>query len=299
MSAETQFDSLPAPSIIFDTSGLLRHANKAWRSLGGRGSRNAIGLPAASLLEPTCGLPAGVWLADWPKTQHLPRWAYCRGTHPRLCLAFMSSRIEAGILLQGVDVSPALKRIRQLNELSLTDPLTGLLNRRGLRIRHSSLLNLAKRKGWPLIVLAIDLDNLKMINDMHGHRMGDRALEETATALRTVLPNEAVVARMGGDEFTALLVHPGGRETGEAVLRDLRRHLAGSSVSATTWQLSVSGGIRVLPVNEDLHLASLLQAADQDMYRDKSDRQRRPESKPNQPKPNQPFMAQQKSRNRC
>lgn len=285
MSQDAQFDMLPVPSIIFDARGRLRHANLAWRRLGGR----SLGLPAAAILEPTSGQPAGIWLADWPGEQHNPRWAYCRGTHPRVCLAFMGCRINAGLFLQGVDVSPALKRIRQLTDLSLTDPLTGLLNRRGLRIRHSSLLNLARRHGWPLIVLAIDLDNLKMINDRYGHRMGDRALEETATALRNVLPNEAVVARMGGDEFTALLVHPGGRETGDAVLRNLRRHLAGSSVSATTWQLNVSAGIRVLEVNENLHLASLLQAADRDMYRDKTDRRKNPPE----------LMALEKNRGLC
>jgi diguanylate cyclase (GGDEF)-like protein len=94
-----------------------------------------------------------------------------------------------------------------LEELSVTDPLTGLANRRRMRAAATDELNRSARYGTPLALLLVDLDRLKEINDRHGHGNGDRALELVADALRRSCRATDVAARFGGDEFVVLAVN--------------------------------------------------------------------------------------------
>ncbi|WP_230768904.1 GGDEF domain-containing protein [Sphingomonas sp. Leaf4] len=86
---------------------------------------------------------------------------------------------------------------------SETDPLTGLANRRGLERRAARLFDPAARS--PVAAIVFDLDHFKRINDGYGHATGDAVLRAFAHVLRTALPPDALVARLGGEEFVALL----------------------------------------------------------------------------------------------
>jgi diguanylate cyclase (GGDEF)-like protein len=99
-----------------------------------------------------------------------------------------------------------------LEELSVTDPLTGLANRRRLRAAFSDENARAARYGTPLALLLVDLDNLKTINDRHGHACGDRALQLVAESLRTSCRATDLAARYGGDEFIVLAVNTSATE---------------------------------------------------------------------------------------
>jgi diguanylate cyclase (GGDEF)-like protein len=88
---------------------------------------------------------------------------------------------------------------------ALTDELTGLPNRRLVEIELARLDDAAVRHGRPYSVLAIDADGLKRINDTYGHGFGDLALRRLAGAMTEALRTADIVARVGGDEFTALL----------------------------------------------------------------------------------------------
>ena len=94
-----------------------------------------------------------------------------------------------------------------LEELSVTDPLTGLANRRRLLAAFSDELNRSARYGTPLALLLIDLDRLKEINDRRGHAQGDRALQLVAESLRRSCRATDLAARTGGDEFLVLAVN--------------------------------------------------------------------------------------------
>jgi diguanylate cyclase (GGDEF)-like protein len=86
-----------------------------------------------------------------------------------------------------------------------SDPLTGLFNRRGFESRLGFAMALARRSGRPLSVLVIDIDHFKRINDRHGHDMGDQVLRTLARVFHQRLRESDVLARMGGEEFLALL----------------------------------------------------------------------------------------------
>lgn len=94
-----------------------------------------------------------------------------------------------------------------LEALSVTDPLTGLANRRRLLAAFADELNRSARYGTPLALLLIDLDRLKEINDRRGHAQGDRALQLVAESLRRSCRATDLAARTGGDEFLVLAVN--------------------------------------------------------------------------------------------
>jgi diguanylate cyclase (GGDEF)-like protein len=95
----------------------------------------------------------------------------------------------------------------QLEALSVTDPLTGIANRRRLVAAYADERNRADRYGTPLSLLLIDLDCLKQINDQRGHAAGDRALLLVADGLRRSCRITDLAARTGGDEFAVLAVN--------------------------------------------------------------------------------------------
>ena len=94
---------------------------------------------------------------------------------------------------------------RALDLQARTDALTGLLNRRGFEAQMSFALALARRSGRPLSLIAVDVDHFKRVNDTHGHEAGDEVLRRLARTLQDWLRASDVVARLGGEEFVALL----------------------------------------------------------------------------------------------
>ena len=103
----------------------------------------------------------------------------------------------------------ACRRLQQENQhlrtLIHTDPLTGLLNRRGLSARLRAEQSRLARDEGPITTLLIDLDDFKALNDAQGYDAGDRALRDVASAMRRVLRSSDIIARIGGDEFLVLL----------------------------------------------------------------------------------------------
>ncbi len=94
---------------------------------------------------------------------------------------------------------------QELERQASSDPLTGLLNRRGFDARLAAAVALAQRSGRPLSVITIDVDHFKRVNDTYGHEVGDNVLRTLAQQLKTRLRASDAVARLGGEEFIVLL----------------------------------------------------------------------------------------------
>lgn len=97
------------------------------------------------------------------------------------------------------------KALADAERRALIDPLTGVLNRRGLETEVARSLAQAKRQDTPLAVLFVDVDRFKLINDTHGHDVGDVVLKEIATFLKEVVRASDIVTRPNGDEFIVIL----------------------------------------------------------------------------------------------
>ncbi len=97
--------------------------------------------------------------------------------------------------------------LERLKRIGLTDPLTGVNNRRFFDQRVLEEVARAQRHAMPLACLLLDIDRFKSINDAHGHQVGDRVLIDAAGLMRAQLRGSDVLARYGGEEFTALLTH--------------------------------------------------------------------------------------------
>jgi two-component system, cell cycle response regulator len=116
----------------------------------------------------------------------------------------------------------AVERHQLARALAIKDDLTGLYNRRGLYTLAEQQVRVSERGGQGFLVLYADLDGLKGINDTYGHAEGSRAIVGAARALRETLRSSDIVARVGGDEFIALVLDPGpeGADSIDQRLRD-------------------------------------------------------------------------------
>lgn len=179
----------------------------------------------------------------------------------------LRGRVSADVVLRVVRYARERHCLqRELRDLALTDPLTGLRNRRGFEMLTEQPIGLARRAGRGVVLLAADLDGLKRINDAGGHAAGDRALVAVAAALNASFRKTDVLARIGGDEFAVLAVDtpPGAAELLTArVYAALERHNAAHPAGPA---VALSVGTATLDDTSTASLDALLAAADAALY---------------------------------
>ncbi len=178
------------------------------------------------------------------------------------------------------DVSQAHRAQERLRQLAHRDRLTGLLNRGATETALQQLLEDAAHGGFRVHVMFVDLDGFKAVNDRLGHAAGDRVLQESANRLRSVLRDEDLLGRFGGDEFVVVLSgrHAAGGDLAARVCSRLRDAMVPPiAVDGVSCQLGASIGTATYP-DDAVELAALLQVADAAMYEAK--RARRPARSP-------------------
>jgi diguanylate cyclase (GGDEF)-like protein len=149
--------------------------------------------------------------------------------------------------------------LAELHQLATTDPLTQVLNRRGLQQQAPGLHSSAERAGTTTSLVAMDLDHFKQYNDEYGHAQGDELLKHLTQQWRECLREGDLIARLGGDEFLLVLPNAGAADT-EALLARMRERTAGLWTSGyTQWDSA-----------HDLWQA--VSQADEALYRAKSKR---------------------------
>ena len=162
-------------------------------------------------------------------------------------------------------------RIRYLESLSITDELTGLMNRRGFDAELKRALARAERQAETGVLILCDLDRFKPVNDLHGHPAGDEVLRRVARFLQSETRETDLVARLGGDEFALLFAHT----TILSARRRCRRMGVALGNLTIDWQgipLTISASFGMAPYAQGSQASSLTLLADQDLYREKSRR---------------------------
>jgi diguanylate cyclase (GGDEF)-like protein len=168
---------------------------------------------------------------------------------------------------------------KNLQNLSLMDDLTGIYNRRGFLALAEQHLRMIQRKGAALLIY-MDLDDLKLINDSYGHLEGNRALIVTANVLRACFRQSDILARLGGDEFCVLMTDAG-QDSAQQVRKRLQQRADFiNALSSWNFRLSLSVGIAEVPVVHQPSLDQLLRVADAHMYEEKRKKQLRGSDSP-------------------
>jgi diguanylate cyclase (GGDEF)-like protein len=172
-----------------------------------------------------------------------------------------------GIFGKQVGISMERARLfQEVQSLALTDPLTGLQNRRSLFELGKIEFSRATRMKRPFSCMMLDLDHFKLINDKYGHPIGDQVLQEFAKLCVHSLREIDLVARYGGEELIVLLPETD-RETSVHVAERLRTSIAATSIKTSNGDINITVSIGVATKDENtLSLESLIARADQAMY---------------------------------
>ncbi len=125
---------------------------------------------------------------------------------------------------------------------ALSDPLTGILNRRGFAVRAGRLVGRARADAVPMCVVMLDLDLFKRVNDFYGHGVGDEALRALSRVLSRNLRPDDLAVRWGGEEFVVVLFDAD-REVAVDVIRRVRNDLRERKVHPIEWSLTFSAGL--------------------------------------------------------
>ena len=178
-----------------------------------------------------------------------------------------------GLAVTVRDISTRKRDELRLRKACLTDDLTRLYNRRGFMALAEQHLRIARRQGTDAVVMYIDMDDFKQLNDCHGHATGDRALVAVSRLLQNTVRDCDVIARMGGDEFTILAIDADAMGA-RAIQKRLDEQLALFNASGELpMALSLTvGHTRVRP-GDTASMSELLARADQLMYARKRRRQ--------------------------
>ena len=175
-----------------------------------------------------------------------------------------------GILKQRRSEQERERLIAELEALSIKDELTGLYNRRGIFSMVTRQYSIAKRLKRNLMLIFIDLDGMKQINDLYGHLEGDNALKDAANILKKTFREADILARIGGDEFAVFGMVKKDRNLNIITSRineQLEKHLGEYAARSTKpYTLSLSKGIAFADPQKPFSFDSMLSEADQNMY---------------------------------
>ena len=151
---------------------------------------------------------------------------------------------------------------QRLEELASIDPLTGASNRRHFLEQARIEISRAKRQGFPLSVIMLDIDFFKSVNDRFGHEAGDRVLVALAASIHGTLRGADIFARLGGEEFILMLP---GQDLTDAVRMAERLRLLIAGMAVAGCPVTVSAGVAGLE-NETDEIDALLRRADRGLY---------------------------------
>lgn len=175
--------------------------------------------------------------------------------------------IYYGIVQRGLQ-KPYETIFRELKEMSITDALTGIYNRNGFLHFIKREITYASSKQNEIGIMMIDIDNFKKVNDNHGHLAGDRVLREFAQLLSKCCSDNAILFRLGGDEF--LILSQGNKKQLEQIKQDIKASVTRwKNLDNTVLDIDISFGEYIWSPKESDDINCLLRKADELMYTEK------------------------------
>lgn len=246
------FEHAPIGMALADADGVILHANPELTRITGRAE--LVGAPLPELYDPEHGEEAE---RQFVRADGESVWVQVRvapaGPH---------------VVLLVQDITDHKRYEGQLQYLADHDALTGLYNRRRFAEELDWVLAYSRRYRSPSVVIAVDVDNFKFVNDTYGHATGDALLVAIAEALRTRCRESDIVGRLGGDEFGVILPQSGREEAAvvaqallEAVRDGVRVMVGERAVTATA-----SIGVRLIGPGTEQSAQEVLSDADIALY---------------------------------
>ena len=280
----TLFENAPEAIAILDEHDHIVRINGQFTSMFGYSEKESVGKNINDLIVPTelveeaATLTATVASGGNVRTESLRR--HRDGRTLWVAIAATPFRVgdeAAKVYAMYHDISARKRAEEDLRALLLVDVLTGLPNRRGFMTLSEQALKQAMRMERDVLLLFIDVDHLKQINDTWGHLTGDRALIDTARVLRESFREADIIARLAGDEFVALITVDSD-QTADLISGRIRSRVdVHNRENQGGYSLSLSiGAIRSRA--EGTRLADLLNQADSALYDQKRGRGRSPAS---------------------
>lgn len=247
----------PTGILILDKRGTIQYANPTAEIFLGRGADELLGNPA--------GFP----VVEGVRSEiEITRREGGRGVADMRVVETVWKE-EPVYLVSLRDVTEIVQLREELHNLSMTDDLTGLNNRRGFLQLAQQHLNLAKRTRSEVLLIFLDLNGLKDINDSLGHSEGDLALVDMARILRKTFRESDILGRIGGDEFTVLATDMAGAAVGSLTGRLQNNLEAHNQHGGRRYNVSISVGVAYYDYESDRSIEDLLVKADASMYQQK------------------------------
>ncbi|MCK9371921.1 MAG: EAL domain-containing protein [Sulfuricurvum sp.] len=268
----------PASIIITDLMGNIEYANTNFYTINGYSPDEVIGQN-----------PRLFQSGKTPRSTYESLWNHLR-RHEKWHGEFINRSKDGTEYIQSVNISPIFqpdgkithymaieeditekkRSEEQIYHLANFDSLTGLPNRAQLQNYFNHTLNLSKRNNTPFVVMFLDLDHFKEINDTLGHTIGDRMLVESAKRFRSLISDVDIVARLGGDEFIIVLSDTDAHGA-ERLLQKLFEAISHPyHIEQYGLNISASVGIAIYPT-DGKDIETLSKNADTAMYRAKQE----------------------------
>jgi diguanylate cyclase (GGDEF)-like protein/PAS domain S-box-containing protein len=273
------FDHAPVGMALVDLGGRITRANRALSDITGHSETALLSRHLIDLVHPE---DAGAdreharQLIDGEIRDYEIDQRLLNAHGHTIWVSLSASVVRDGegrplhLVIQVIDISARKLAEERLRRLADFDPLTQVHNRRRFAQDLEFQIRRCRRYGEQAALIVLDVDDLKMVNDTYGHRVGDCLLKTVAGVLRTRARQADSVSRLGGDEFGMLLIHVGPTQAA-AVAEELKRLIAGASIALPdggTLSCSVSAGLALLDeraAGDD----DVLAEADRAMYADK------------------------------
>ena len=273
--AASVFNRASEGIIVTDANGHITEVNDSFTAITGYSRSDVMGRNPSMLASGRQG--PDFYSNMWGELTKHGHWCgelwnrHKNGTHYVQLVSIHAVCDTQGTVQRHValfsDITAIKMHQQQLERMAYYDDLTGLPNRVLHLDRLQQAMALARRSGLPLAVVYIDLDGFKTINDAHGHDAGDQMLISVTGHMQKSLREGDTLARIGGDEFAAVLVN---LESATACLPLLDRLLVAAALPLQlgdhALQVSASLGVSFYPQTQDVEAAQLLRQADQAMY---------------------------------